>query len=438
MIIEKPFGTTLRGGARAQPRRCSSIFDGVPGLPHRPLPGQGDRPEHAGVPLRQRHVRAAVEPQLHRQRPDHRRRGPRHRLARRLLRPRGRAAGPDPEPHAAAALPRGDGAARSASPPKTSATRRSRSCTRSPNRRRARSPRSPSGRSTRPGHAGGEDVPGYLRRGGRAARTPTPRPTPRCAWKSTTGAGRACPSTCAPASAWRARSPRSPSRSSPSPTSPSARTARWACAPTSWCSRCSPTRASRCSLGAKIPGTRMIIRPVNMEFQYGTSFLSQSPEAYERLITDAMRGDATLFTRNDEVEAQWRMCDPIVSAWARLEPGPLPTYAAGSQGPEEADGLLLGGRPLARDLMAGRHDAVWSAEATTPTRSKRRCASCWSRRHADNDQRRAGAGAEHDRVRGPRLDGRDRQPPARGRALPRLAHAGALLRAAPRAASTRA
>ena len=59
----------------------------------------------------------------------------------------------------------------------------------------------------------------------------------------------------------------------------------------------------------------MRIRPVNMEFLYGTSFLSQSPEAYERLIMDAMRGDATLFTRNDEVEAQWGICDPIVRTW---------------------------------------------------------------------------------------------------------------------------
>ena len=58
----------------------------------------------------------------------------------------------------------------------------------------------------------------------------------------------------------------------------------------------------------------MRIRPVNMEFLYGTSFLSQSPEAYERLILDAMRGEATLFTRNDEVEAQWRICDPIVQS----------------------------------------------------------------------------------------------------------------------------
>ncbi len=103
-----------------------------------------------------------------------------------------------------------------------------------------------------------------------------------------------------------------------------------------------PNEGVSLRLGAKIPGTRMIIRPVNMEFQYGTAFLSQSPEAYERLITDAMRGDATLFTRNDEVEAQWRICDPIVGAWSQ-QPGPLPSYEAGSQGPKEADSLLCEG-----------------------------------------------------------------------------------------------
>ena len=104
-----------------------------------------------------------------------------------------------------------------------------------------------------------------------------------------------------------------------------------------------PNEGVSLRLGAKIPGTRMIIRPVNMEFLYGTAFLSQSPEAYERLITDAMRGDATLFTRNDEVEAQWRICDPIVKSWAPTHPhtpGPLAKYEAGSQGPAEADGLL--------------------------------------------------------------------------------------------------
>jgi glucose-6-phosphate 1-dehydrogenase len=101
-----------------------------------------------------------------------------------------------------------------------------------------------------------------------------------------------------------------------------------------------PNEGVSLSLGAKIPGTRMRIRPVFMEFLYGTSFLSQSPEAYERLIMDAMRGEATLFTRNDEVEAQWRICDPIVEHWESL-PGPLPQYAAGSQGPAEVDRLLV-------------------------------------------------------------------------------------------------
>jgi glucose-6-phosphate 1-dehydrogenase len=103
-----------------------------------------------------------------------------------------------------------------------------------------------------------------------------------------------------------------------------------------------PNEGVSLRLGAKIPGTRMIIRPVNMEFLYGTAFLSQSPEAYERLITDAMRGDATLFTRNDEVEAQWRICDPIVQTWADT-PGPLAGYEAGSQGPAEADALIAEG-----------------------------------------------------------------------------------------------
>jgi glucose-6-phosphate 1-dehydrogenase len=104
-----------------------------------------------------------------------------------------------------------------------------------------------------------------------------------------------------------------------------------------------PNEGVSLSLGAKIPGTRMRIRPVNMEFLYGTAFLSQSPEAYERLIMDAMRGDATLFTRNDEVEAQWRICDPILQAWANMD-GRLPTYPAGSSGPGEANALLEDGQ----------------------------------------------------------------------------------------------
>jgi glucose-6-phosphate 1-dehydrogenase len=104
-----------------------------------------------------------------------------------------------------------------------------------------------------------------------------------------------------------------------------------------------PNEGVSLSLGAKIPGARMRIRPVNMEFLYGTSFMSQSPEAYERLILDAMRGDATLFTRNDEVDAQWSIIDPILQAWHADGQRPA-TYEAGSPGPREAEDLIGGGR----------------------------------------------------------------------------------------------
>jgi glucose-6-phosphate 1-dehydrogenase len=100
-----------------------------------------------------------------------------------------------------------------------------------------------------------------------------------------------------------------------------------------------PDEGVSLSLGAKIPGGRMRIRPVNMEFHYGTTFISQSPEAYERLILDAMRGDAMLFTRDDEVEALWQVVDPILARWQEL-PGPIPQYPAGSEGPQEAEALL--------------------------------------------------------------------------------------------------
>jgi glucose-6-phosphate 1-dehydrogenase len=105
-----------------------------------------------------------------------------------------------------------------------------------------------------------------------------------------------------------------------------------------------PDEGVSISLGAKIPGPRMRIRPVNMEFRYGTSFLSESPEAYERLILDAMRGDATLFTRNDEIEALWGIIDPILTAWHEDTSSSIPQYPAGSQGPSEADELLDHGR----------------------------------------------------------------------------------------------
>jgi glucose-6-phosphate 1-dehydrogenase len=103
-----------------------------------------------------------------------------------------------------------------------------------------------------------------------------------------------------------------------------------------------PDEGVSVSLGAKIPGSTMRIRPVHMEFHYGTSFVSESPEAYERLILDVMRGDATLFTRNDEVEALWGIVDPILTAWQQDTSSAIPQYEAGSQGPPEAETLLEG------------------------------------------------------------------------------------------------
>jgi glucose-6-phosphate 1-dehydrogenase len=90
---------------------------------------------------------------------------------------------------------------------------------------------------------------------------------------------------------------------------------------------------------SKEPGQQSILRDVAMDFRYGTTFGSNTPEAYERLLLDAMRGEATLFTRRDEIEEQWAYMDPVLAAWAR-EGQPPPLYAAGSWGPEQADDLL--------------------------------------------------------------------------------------------------
>jgi glucose-6-phosphate 1-dehydrogenase len=91
---------------------------------------------------------------------------------------------------------------------------------------------------------------------------------------------------------------------------------------------------------SKEPGQQTIPRDVAMDFSYGTAFGSNTPEAYERLLIDAMRGDATLFTRRDEIEQQWSYIEQALDAWgADGNPTP-PIYAAGSWGPEQADHLL--------------------------------------------------------------------------------------------------
>jgi glucose-6-phosphate 1-dehydrogenase len=91
---------------------------------------------------------------------------------------------------------------------------------------------------------------------------------------------------------------------------------------------------------SKEPGQHTILRDVAMDFRYGTAFGSNTPEAYERLLLDAMRGEATLFTRRDEVEEQWSFMDKVFDAWAQEGNTPPPLYEAGTWGPEQADDLL--------------------------------------------------------------------------------------------------
>jgi glucose-6-phosphate 1-dehydrogenase len=113
--------------------------------------------------------------------------------------------------------------------------------------------------------------------------------------------------------------------------------------------RIQPDEGISLRMQAKMPGTSFLIEPVKMDFHYGTSFGKASPEAYERLLLDAMSGDATLFARRDEVEEAWAFIDIIENAWvAKKDAPPLFFYPAGSWGPEEADELL------ARDGRAWR------------------------------------------------------------------------------------
>jgi glucose-6-phosphate 1-dehydrogenase len=100
-----------------------------------------------------------------------------------------------------------------------------------------------------------------------------------------------------------------------------------------------PDEGVSLAIGAKVPGQGMRIRTVNMDFMYGGAFLIELPEAYERLILDAMLGDQTLFTRSDEVEEQWSIVDAIVAGWSRDRPA-FPNYASGAWGPAAADELI--------------------------------------------------------------------------------------------------
>src|SRR3954452_785325 len=104
--------------------------------------------------------------------------------------------------------------------------------------------------------------------------------------------------------------------------------------------RIQPDEGIAIRFNAKVPGAGTQIRPVRMEFSYGSAFGEAGPDAYERLLLDVIRGDPTLFTRRDEVEAEWAIIQPILDVWASPDaPAPYP-YPAGSWGPDEADAMI--------------------------------------------------------------------------------------------------
>ena len=111
--------------------------------------------------------------------------------------------------------------------------------------------------------------------------------------------------------------------------------------------RIQPNEGISVDFAAKRPGTEMHTANVQLNFRYREAFGTKSPVAYETLLLDVMRGDATLFTRRDEAEAEWRLITPVEDAWSELPAPKFSNYAAGSAGPE------------ASDLLIARHGWSW-------------------------------------------------------------------------------
>ena len=104
--------------------------------------------------------------------------------------------------------------------------------------------------------------------------------------------------------------------------------------------RIQPDEGLSMRISAKLPGPKVRIYPVKMDFHYGSTFGEQSPEAYERLMLDVLAGDASLFMRRDAVEASWAWIGNILDAWSASGTRYLPEYGAGTWGPVEADRLV--------------------------------------------------------------------------------------------------
>jgi glucose-6-phosphate 1-dehydrogenase len=121
--------------------------------------------------------------------------------------------------------------------------------------------------------------------------------------------------------------------------------------------RIQPDEGISLRFGAKVPGPQMAICPVIMDFSYAQAFGASSANGYERLLLDAMLGDATLFAHRDGVEATWALYTPVIEAWAKKYPQTFPNYAAGTWGPQCGDELI------------GRDGFHWHSIMPAPARS---------------------------------------------------------------------
>jgi glucose-6-phosphate 1-dehydrogenase len=125
--------------------------------------------------------------------------------------------------------------------------------------------------------------------------------------------------------------------------------------------RLQPNEGISLRFNGKVPGTSLAVRPVRMHFSYDAEFGAYTPEAYERLLLEAMAGDATLFIRRDEVETAWRIVDSVRRAWDGNPLSPREFYAAGTWGPAAANDLLAENGHVWREPLVVTETERWHA-----------------------------------------------------------------------------
>ena len=119
-----------------------------------------------------------------------------------------------------------------------------------------------------------------------------------------------------------------------------------------------PDEGIHLGVESKVPDQAMQMRAVDLEFHYKSEFGDQAiPEAYERLLEDALQGDASLFIRADHIEEAWTIVDPLMGAWESSNAGPSPSYATGSWGPRASDALLADDSRIWQQVCGGHSSA---------------------------------------------------------------------------------